>query len=49
MTNLMKNEYQYNYNFKKYVDEYCNRNRCTVDDAFCNEDVKRMFWRYTEV
>lgn len=47
--NLMKNEYQYNCNFRKYVDEYCNRNRCTVDEAFCNEDVKRMFWRYTEI
>lgn len=46
---LMENEYQYNSNFKKYVDEYCNKNRCTVDEAFDNETVKRMFWRYTEV
>lgn len=45
----MENEYQYNSNFKKYVDEYCNKNRCTVDEAFDNETVKRMFWRYTEV
>ena len=49
MTNLMKNEYQHNSNFRKYVDEYCNRNRYTVDKAFDNDNIKRVFWRYTEV
>ena len=49
MTNLMKNEYLYNLNFRKYVDEYCNRNKCSVEEAFDNENIKRMFWRYTEV
>lgn len=49
MNNLMKNEYQYNSNFRKYVDEYCNKNNCVVFEAFNNEQVKRMFWRYTEV
>ncbi len=49
MINLIKNEYRYNSNFRKYVDEYCNKNRCTVDEAFTNENVKRMFWRYAEV
>ena len=49
MINLMKNEYQYNSNFRKYVDEYCNRNQCSVEEAFNNENIKRMFWRYTEI
>lgn len=49
MTNLMRNEYQHNSNFGKYVYEYCNKNRCTVDEAFYNEEIKRMFWMYTEV
>lgn len=47
--NLMRNEYQYNSNFRKYVDEYCNRNKCTIEDAFNNEIIRRMFLRYTEV
>lgn len=47
--NLIRNEYRYNSNFKQYVDEYCSKNGCTVDEAFKKEQVKRMFWRYTEV
>jgi hypothetical protein len=43
MTNLMKNEYRYNSNFRKFVDEYCNNNRCTVDEAFCSEEIKKCF------
>jgi len=42
MTDLMKNEYQ-------YKDEYCNRNDCTVYEAFNNDEIKRMFWRHTEI
>jgi len=49
MTDLMKNEYQYNSNFRKYIDEYCNRNDCTVYEAFNNDEIKRMFWRHTEI
>lgn len=49
MTNLMKNEYRYNSNFRKFVDEYCNNNRCTVDEAFCSEEIKKVFWIYTEL
>lgn len=46
---LMRNEYRYNLNFKKYVDEYCDKNMCTVDEAFNDQHVKQMFWKYTEV
>lgn len=38
--NLMKNKYLYNSNFKKYVDEYCNKNAFTVDEAFNDQQVK---------
>ncbi|WP_304431151.1 hypothetical protein [Romboutsia ilealis] len=46
---MIRNEYNYNTNFKKYVDEFCKNNNCTVEDALENDQVKRMFWRYTEV
>lgn len=47
--NLIRNEYRYNSNFKKYVDEYCEKNGCTLEDAFNDEHIKRRFWMYTEV
>lgn len=46
---LIKNEYRYNSSFRKYVDEFCDKNGYTIDEAFNNEEVKRMFWWYTEV
>lgn len=47
--NLLQNEYRYNKNFRKYVDEYCDKNGCTVDEAFNDTHIKQIFWRYTEV
>ena len=47
--NLIRNEYVFNSNFRKYVDEYCANNGCTLEDAFNNEQVKRTFYMYTEV
>ena len=47
--NLIENEYRYNINFKKYVDEFCKENKCTLEDALKNEHVKHMFWRYTDL
>lgn len=47
--NLLQNEYKYNVNFRKYVDECCKKNGYTLEDALKDEQVKRMFWRYTEV
>lgn len=49
MISLIRNEYRYNSKFKKYVDEYCIKNECTIDEAFNNEEIKKIFWRYTEV
>ena len=46
---MIKNEYNYNTNFKRYVDDFCRINNCEVEEALENEQVKRMFWRYTEV
>ncbi len=46
---LIKNEYKYNSNFKKCVDEYCEKNECKIEDAFTNPYVKQMFLKYTEV
>lgn len=47
--NLIQNEYMYNANFRKYVNEYCKNNNCLIEDALNNEQIKKMFWRYTEV
>lgn len=46
---LMRNEYVFNSNFRKYVDEYCANNGCTLEDAFKADQVKKKFWIYTEV
>lgn len=47
--NLVENEYKYNAKFKKYVDEFCERNRCTLEDALKDEKVKQKFLIYTEL
>ena len=49
MLNLIKNEYSYNSNFRKYVDDFCKRNMCSIDIAFKDDKFKRAFFRYTEV
>lgn len=46
---LIYNEYKFNSSFRNFVDQYCKDNNCTLEDALKNEQVKRMFWRYTEV
>ena len=46
---LIQNEYRYNANFRKYVDEYCASNGCTPEEAFKDDQVKRKFYMYTEV
>lgn len=47
--NLMMNEYRYNSNFRKCVDEYCDKNKCLVEDALNDSYIKQMFLKYTEV
>ena len=49
MSFLIKNEYKYNSNFRKYVDEYCANNGCALEDAFKDDQIKRKFWMCTEV
>lgn len=49
MVLLVQNEYKYNSKFRKYVNEYCIKNECTLDDAFNDSYIKQMFWKYTEV
>lgn len=49
MNNLMINEYRHNTKFRKIVDEYCNKNECTLEDAFKDDQIKNKFWMYTEV
>lgn len=46
---LMQIEYNYNSNFRKAVDDYCRNNECTKEEVFNSEQIKRMFWRYTDM
>ena len=49
MVLLVRNEYKYNSNFRKYVDEYCYKNNCTIEDAFKDDYIKQMFLKFTDV
>lgn len=49
MQSLIRNEYKYNSYFRKFVDEYCRKEKCTLEKAFNDEYVKRKFWMSTEV
>lgn len=46
---LMINEYRYNSNFREYVDEYCDENNCSIEEAFNNIYVRQKFWMVTEL
>lgn len=46
---LMHNEYKFNGNFRRCVDEYCEKNKCTLEDAFDSDQVKKKFYMYIEV
>ncbi len=49
MSCLIQNEYRFNSDFRKYVDEFCKNNECALEEAFKDEQVKRKFWLYAEV
>lgn len=49
MNSMMKSEYKFNKNFRKYVDEYCEKNGCTKEDAFNKKDIRQMFWMHTDI
>lgn len=48
MKNIL-NEYRFNRKFKEYVDEYCDANNVTVEDALNQEIIKNACLYYTEV
>lgn len=43
------NEYKFNQKFRDYVDKYCKKHGCTVDEALQHELVKQACLMYTEV
>ena len=43
---MIKKEYMYNSNFRRYVDEFCRSKKCSVDEALQNDQVRNMFWRH---
>lgn len=46
---LIENEYKYNKNFRDYVDNYCCKNGITLNEAFADKNIQRVFWVYTEL
>lgn len=46
---VMKSEYMYNSKFRKYVDEYCEKHNCTIEEAFKSNEIKTIFWMNTEL
>lgn len=46
---MIENEYRHNKRFRQAVDKYCRENSLTVEQALRHEEIKRMFWHYTEV
>ena len=49
METMMKNEYFHNSYFRNFVNEYCNKNRITIDEAFKEEEIKKLFLRLTDL
>lgn len=46
---LMENEYKYNSDFRRYVDQYCNKHGKTVEEALTHEIVRQRYLMDTEV
>ena len=42
----MKDYYNSNPDFKRYVDRYCIQYGCTVDEALSHELVKQVYYSY---
>ena len=49
METMIKNEYLHNSYFRNLVNEYCNKNRITLDEAFENEEIRKIFLRLSDV
>lgn len=46
---IIQNDYEFYQQFREYVDKYCKKNGCTVDEALTHELVKQVHRYYTEV
>ncbi len=46
---MIENEYRHNKRFRVYVDEYCEENGLTLEQALKRDEVKRMFRYYTDL
>lgn len=44
----MKEYYNTNSDFKRYVDRHCKQYECTVDEALTHEIVRQVYIFYTE-
>lgn len=38
---MLHNEYKFNQRFREYVDKYCKKHGCTVDEALTHELVRQ--------
>ena len=44
----MKEFYDTNMDFKNYVDSYCKKHKCTVEDALKHKIVEAVYEQYKE-
>ena len=42
----MRKQYNENEDFKEYVDKYCKKHKCTVDQAFAHALIKEVSEHY---
>ena len=49
METMIKNEYLHNSYFRNLVNEYCKKNRISIDEAFKEEEIKKLFLRLTDI
>ena len=45
---LMKEFYNNNADFKSYVDKYCNKHKCTVEESLKHKIVEEVYKQYKE-
>ena len=45
---MMKEFYNTNTDFKNYIDKYCKKHKCTVEEALQHKLVKEVYEQYKE-
>ena len=44
----MKEFYNSNENFKEYIDKYCKKHKCTIEEALKHKIIEEVYEQYKE-